>query len=393
MISLNSVFLTCGLLPETLAAVRSLGSKGIRTVVAEKTRFNPSAFSKYCTKAVISPDPKEEPERYLIWLIKTLSQEQCDAALFMDEATMRIAVNHRHELEKICQVLLPPAESYAATIDKSLTMSIAEKLGVPVPRTVELPHHAAPTEQLLHELTKDLKYPLVIKPRSSNGSRGIRFVDDKELLVEIYASVHNQYPYPLIQERIPKGPKYDACFCYDSNQRLVASYIQKQVRNYPLDRGPSTVHESVKFPELVEYSKKLLDHLSWNGVADVEFMVDPRDGTPILMEINPRFWSSTHLSVRCGVDFPWLVYQLALGKEVEPVLDYIVGKRGRSTLPGDILHFVSNPDRLRMDPPIWTTSIPDDKMSWSDPGPTLGFFLSVIRFSLNLKMWRDVVSR
>ncbi len=43
----------------------------------------------------------------------------------------------------------------------------------------------------------------------------------------------------------------------------------------------------------------------------LELKVDDADGTPRIMEMNPRFWGSLALALRAGVDFPWLLYQLA----------------------------------------------------------------------------------
>jgi predicted ATP-grasp superfamily ATP-dependent carboligase len=79
---------------------------------------------------------------------------------------------------------------------------------------------------------------------------------------------------------------------------------------------------------MVPWAVSLLKELQWAGVADVEFMIDPRDGTPKLMEINPRFWSSLYLALECGVDFPWLLVQTALMKRSNPSLVTKKGLKG-----------------------------------------------------------------
>lgn len=390
---METVLLTNGFLSKTLAVVRSLGSKGIRTLVAEKSRYHTSGFSKYCSKTLLSPDVKTEPERYLTWLIDTVNREQVDTFIPMDDDTMQFAIKYRHQLEPICKVPLPPTESYHIAADKGKTLRRAAELGVPAPRTVFMEGNEAITAEWLRKLTGSMQYPLVIKPTHSSGSRGIRFVESPEALFATYNTVHEQYPYPLIQELIPQGKKYDVCVCYDAGHELKATFVQQEIRNYPIERGPSTVHESAYVPGLIEHTQKLMDGMEWIGVADVEYMIDPRNGEPKLMEINPRFWSSTHLSIRSGVDFPWILYQLAGGQEVQPVNEYIVGKRGRSLLPGDILHFLSNPKRMAMDPPFWTTTLPDDILSKDDPWPTFGFFLSALRYGWQPQTWRFVLRR
>lgn len=66
----------------------------------------------------------------------------------------------------------------------------------------------------------------------------------------------------------------------------------------------------------------------------VEFKV-AEDGTPYLMEINTRFWGSLQLAIDAGVDFPYLLYQLACGEKPEPVVRYKSGIRLRWLL-GDL---------------------------------------------------------
>jgi hypothetical protein len=99
------------------------------------------------------------------------------------------------------------------------------------------------------------------------------------------------------------------------------------------------------------------------------------------MELNPRFWGSLALAIHAGVDFPYLLYKMAMGEAFEPVRDYEVGVRCRWLLPGDILHFLQNPDRFHLEPSFFECrGTFDDILSWDDPLPTIGSFLTL--FSL-----------
>jgi predicted ATP-grasp superfamily ATP-dependent carboligase len=57
----------------------------------------------------------------------------------------------------------------------------------------------------------------------------------------------------------------------------------------------------------------------------VEFKCDNRDGIPKLLEINGRFWGSLQLAVDAGIDFPYLLYRLAVDGDVEPEFTYEEG--------------------------------------------------------------------
>ncbi len=97
-----------------------------------------------------------------------------------------------------------------------------------------------------------------------------------------------------------------------------ASFTYRRLREYPIAGGPSTLRESIWNPALQERAEHLLASLGWIGVAMVEFKVDPRDGEPKLLEVNPRFWGSLHHAIVCGVDFPFLLYRLAMDGDVDP---------------------------------------------------------------------------
>ena len=154
---------------------------------------------------------------------------------------------------------------------------------------------------------------------------------------------HKIYPLPLIQESIPrKGEAFGVSALFNKDSKLRAVFVHKRLREYPVTGGPSTLRESVKNPKVQELGLKLLKALDWVGVAMVEFKVDPRDGEPKLMEINPRFWGSLQLAILSGVDFPYLIYRMAKEGDVKPILDYKIGVRCRWMFPGDFIHFLSN---------------------------------------------------
>ena len=159
----------------------------------------------------------------------------------------------------------------------------------------------------------------MIKPRISSGSFGIAYVKKREDLIPFYQRVHTRYPFPLIQEWIPDGgDTFGISALFDEASRVKAAFVHKKLRMYPVQGGPSTLREGIEHPQVMELGLSLLKSLNWVGVAMVEFKVDPRDGIPKLMEINPRFWGSLHLAIISGVDFPYLILKMARGESSNP---------------------------------------------------------------------------
>lgn len=388
---MSRVLLTDAQQRKTLAAVRSLGTKGVQVLSGEVTRWALARFSKYCRRGLVYPHPGKKPEEFYRWLKQTLQDYPCDVLLPMDDHTMEVVMSNRDSLEKLCRLPLPAVESYRIAADKALATIAAREAGLNCPETIY-----PQTIEEIPQLVSELNFPVVIKPRKSSGSRGIKVVSTLAELVPAYLLVHREYPFPIIQEYIPPGDKFDVCLLFNRSSQLRAAFVQKEIRFFPLENGPSTVQESVWYPELVEKATALLQQLNWYGVAEVEFMVDCRDGQPKFMEINPRFWGSLYMSMLAGVDFPWLLYRLAMEGDIEEVLTYTTGLKCRWSLPGDSLHFLVNKQRLAMDPPFISSAksgVYDDILSFDDPVPTLGFFLACLRYLLDLEMWKFMFRR
>lgn len=388
---MSVVLITDGLLRKSLAMTRSLGKQGLEVWTAERIRMTPAACSRYCAGSLRSPDPAQEPDAYAKWLLDTLRARKFDLLIPSDDHALEIVLQHRAEVNAWTTCVLPPAESYSLASDKYQTMRLAEQSRVPHPATrwpSDVVEVALQAEQWV--------YPVVIKPRKSSGSRGIRIVHDPQELVRTYQEIDAQYPGPMIQEFIPAGDRFDVCLLYNLSGDVRASFVQREVRHFPLDIGPSTVQESVWMPELVEQAKQLLQHLPWQGVVEIEFMRDPRDGVPKLMEINPRFWNSLEMAVQAGVDFPHLLHQIALTGDAEEVHEYEVGRVCRNLLPSDSLHFLANGQRRQMSPPFLTgrkSGVQDDIWSWDDPWPVLGFLGSVASLAFDRKVWKMMFKR
>jgi predicted ATP-grasp superfamily ATP-dependent carboligase len=388
---MKTVLLTNGQQRKTLAVVRSLGKKKVNIIVAEETFFNPSGFSKYCKKSLVCPNAKKQPEKYYKWLYRTIIKYKVDLLFPMDDDVFEIVMNNKQQLLKICKITLPSRKSFLSAFDKGNSTKLAMKAGVPCPQTL----YPEDDESLL-VLTENMSYPLVVKPRISSGSRGIRIANDRNELIEIYKDIEKNYELPIIQEYIGRGQRFDVCLIFDERNQLKAHFIQKELRHFPIDIGPSTIQMSIEHPELLEMSMKIMKNIPWVGVVELEFMVDLKDNTLKFMEINPRFWGSLQTAITSGVDFPWLLYKIGIGEELDIIDKYKTGIMCRWLLPGDVLHFITNKNRVKMQPSFLAGkkhNVYDDMIFLEDPLPILGFVLACFRYLFDIHMWKFIFRR
>ncbi len=387
-----SVLVTDGHFRKTLAVVRSLGSKGIDVTVGERTFLNTSFFSKYCSRRLVYPSPRQRPGQFIEFFLNEIKKNHYECIFPMEEETLLLLAKYHLEISRYTYFLSPDLEKIEFVRDKGNLMQFAEAHGVPIPKT----HYLPPTQSLPPwGGGEGLGY--VIKPRISSGSFGIVYVKERKELSTSYQSVHQRFPYPLIQEWIPDGGgTYGISALFDEGSNVKAAFVHKKLRMYPIEGGPSALGEGIEHPQIMELGLSLLKSLNWVGVGMVEFKVDPRDGIPKLMEINPRFWGSLQLAIVSGVDFPCLLLKMARRESFEPVLRYRVGKRFRWFLLGDILHFLNNPNRFHLRPSFFRFFDPNttyDIFSRDDPLPLLGSVATFFTFLYDPEMKRFLERR
>jgi predicted ATP-grasp superfamily ATP-dependent carboligase len=363
---------------KAVPVVRSLGRAGVRVVGLSAVRWPLGGFSKHCAATYRNPDYEQDPEGFLKALEAACRRERPDTLIPLEEESLRLCLENRSAWQPPARAVLPAAGAFARTRDKGQTVRAAREAGVPVPET-HCPASPAEAEALFAEWAG----PAVVKPRKSSGSRGLRFAETPAQLRAAYREVAAAYSRPLVQERLPaEGAGLGVFFLMDEDHEPVAQFGHRRLREYPVGGGPSTLRESHRDEALIAQSLRLLQRLEWTGVAMVEYKVDVRTGTPALMEINPRFWGSLPLALCAGVNFPLLYHRLALGQSFAPVLDFDEEAGCRWLWPGDILHFLSNPDRLRLEPSFfnfWEGNTSYDILSRGDPGPALGMVVEAAR--------------
>ncbi len=381
---MGRVLILDGMWNKSLAAVRSFGAKGFCVTVGERTRFATAIFSKYCRRKLIYSSPATAPDAFLKDLEDELRKERYDVVFPMEFSTQILLTETttRARIEKYTRLPFADANIAKKAHDKAFIMQYARERGLDVPTTF-----IVTDINQLEKISQEITYPALIKPRNSSGSRGIQYVEKRDVLTMLYLDVHKQYPFPIIQEYVPDGGEvYGVGLLLNFQSAIKASFVYKRIRSNPVRGGPSTLRESVKREDVRKIAELLMKSLQWTGIAHVEFKIDPRDGKPKLLEVNPRFWGSLQLAIESGVDFPFLLYKMAMEGDIEPVMDYDVGVRCRWLIPGDLLHFIKNPARFRLKPSFFNFKIKDDIISLKDPLPIIGRLSSVLTFLYDKEM-------
>jgi predicted ATP-grasp superfamily ATP-dependent carboligase len=389
VLSNRSILVTDGYWRKTLAIVRSLGKEGISLSVGERTSLAPTFFSRYVSRRIIYPSPKKCPEEFLSFLLDIVKNRRFDLILTPEEFTSILVARHRKAFEPYVAVPLPSAEVLELASDKLRLLKHAAGIGIRCPKT-----YYPKNNQDLHAVADDIGFPAVIKPRHGTGAYGIRYVKNESELLEQYPIICKRFSRPMIQEFIPgKQRVFGVSLLFNNDLAPRAYFVHRKVREFPVQGGVSTFRESVEFPYLVDLSVELLKSLKWYGIANIEFKLDPRDGKPKLMELNPRFWGSLHLAIRAGVNFPYLLYRMVTEGDVSPVFHSRIGVRCRWLLYGDLLYFLSQLRQKRWDWDFFRFLEPNTSLeiiNWDDPLPFFGTLLSWLAFPFDQSLVKNI---
>ena len=320
-----------------LAVTRSLGKlPDVIVVTADAAAKALAGCSRFSSSYLISPSAEQQPELYLDWLRRTLSERQIDLVIPVTEITSQLLLMNKNSLPKL-ELPFASYEIVKCLADKGALVRMAVELDVPVPKSRWF--------MSAQELNIDAEaFPLVVKPCFSKIFTGTEWITTRvaivhskeELLEELNHSEYlKKHPF-LLQEFIPGHGA--GVFCLYDHGQPQAFFAHRRIREKPPQGGVSVVSESVAVdPVLKAYACKLLDAVKWHGVAMVEFRIDP-EGKPFLMEVNTRFWGSLQLAIDSGVDFPAMLLR-GLQTPGEPPLlvneEYRIGQQLRWWL-GDL---------------------------------------------------------
>lgn len=319
----------------SLAVTRSLGRKGIPVVVAEHTRRSLAGCSRYCAAGVTYPAPNASPDGFLEAVRLAVKRHAIDVVLPMTDTTTGLMLRHP-EAAGGANLPFPDYESYTQLAQKARLLELARELSIRVPSTLVI---STPDERF--GVYEQVRFPVAVKPVYSKVDLGgrwlsvqVEYARNRQELERVVMASPCIGKVPLLVQQQIVGDGHGIFALFDQGRQR-AVFAHKRLRERPPTGGVSVLCESVRAePEAERAALALLSSVRWHGVAMVEFKVD-REGVPWLMEVNGRFWGSLQLSIDAGMDFPWMLYRLAIGETVDVPSSYRVGVRSRWLL-GDL---------------------------------------------------------
>jgi len=317
---------------KAVPVVRSLGAAGHRLISFGFERISVAAYSRYISKNIyLTGFDADRIER-------ELSERNVEVIFPLEDPSIDFFGRNADRFRRYL-IIMPPHEAFSIFADKGLTMKFARERGVTIPET-HIPDSLEDAERFFRSAPA---YPLVIKPRKSTGSIGLKVVRNPEEGIKQYRAIAERFTLPLIQEYVPPGGRtVGAEFLFYGGEEIM-SFSHERIREYPVGSGPSTYCKDYRKDDAKTEARKLFAGLSYAGFAMVEFKEHPGSKKLYLMEVNPRPWGSITLPISVGLDFPLEALKIFADPKqyrMDPArsrYDTSVDHYMRWFLPGDLL--------------------------------------------------------
>jgi carbamoyl-phosphate synthase large subunit len=200
------------------------------------------------------------------------------------------------------ELLLAPTAALDVILDK---LALAEHCAavVRVPRTEPLGPGTDPWSWT---------YPVIVKPRSGSGSRGIVKIAAPAELAAL-----DRAPGRLVQEFLP-GAEFSIDVLAGADGHVIASVPRLRAR---VDSGVSVGGRTVHDAELESFGRAVAEATGITYVANVQVKRDAA-GRAALLEVNPRMPGTLCLTIASGIDMPRLALAVLRGQPVPAALGF-----------------------------------------------------------------------
>ena len=193
---------------QAIPVIKGFYDIGAKVAVYCKSKLEPGYLTRYTSNRIVYNEKNQYSEKFYEYGARIIREGRFDIVIPLRDKAAIFLSQHKEELQKYAKIAVNDWDVIQYATDKSRTMSVCEKLGIPAPITVT-------GDQILKQIEeKNISFPVVVKPCTQGGSIGFNIFKDQEKLSEYLLKYDGRFGKLLVQEYIEQGnaPQYRADF-------------------------------------------------------------------------------------------------------------------------------------------------------------------------------------
>jgi carbamoyl-phosphate synthase large subunit len=288
---MTAVLFTCA--GQRVDIVTAFRDAGAETVAVDLNPLSPALY--HADHRVLVP-PVTAPE-YVPRLAELVQALGVSLVVPLTDLDMGLLAERSDELG--ATVLLPEPEVVERANDKYATHLYLEERGIGSP-AAWLPEH----------LSRDLPFPVLVKPRRGFGSRNIFVANDRGEL-DFYLA---RTPVASFVQQVCRGEEFSIDVFSDLEGRCLNAIPRTMIES---KGGESIKGMTVRDDELIALGTQVSETMGVKGPATIQcFRMAP--GRHEITDVNLRFGGGFPLPLAAGGGYPTLALALARGERPEP---------------------------------------------------------------------------
>lgn len=303
----------------TLALVRDFGRLGLPVAIVTNDHPLPR-LSRYAQRQFewSGPDAPDAAQ----WLAHLAYDYGMTGWLLLPsgDAEVKLIASQRDLLGRAFRLMSCDWDRLKLLCDKQLLPATAAGADVAMPRNYRIRSES-------DAASVNATFPVVIKPAMRTEQNAFTQAkawraDSREELIVRYreAAALVGADNVVIQEFVPGGG--EAQFSYAALWHRGAPVVEmtaRRARQYPVEFSyTSTFVETAVNEAVRQASVRLLGSVGFEGLVEVEYKFDARDGTYKILDVNPRAWSWVGLCSASGLDLASAMVAIAHDQPVRP---------------------------------------------------------------------------
>jgi len=322
-------------------ALKALHEEGVRTILV-----NPNI-------ATVQTSPGAADRVYFLpinadFVTEVIARERPDGILlgFGGQTALNCGLElaRRGVLDQYgVRVLGTPIAAIEETEDRERFAAFLRARGFSTPRSAAVTSVAAAVQA-----AEVVGYPVMVRAAYALGGKGSAVARDAATLAAVASRALHGAPQLLIEEYLEGWKEIEYEVVRDAADNCVTVCNMENMDPMGIHTGesivvaPSQTLTNAEYHELRAVAIRLIRSLGIVGECNVQFALNPKDGTHRIIEVNARLSRSSALASKAtGYPLAYIAAKLALGKHLpeitnamtgvtracfEPALDYVVVK-------------------------------------------------------------------